>query len=274
MYLTMDDGGALPSICLVTAVLNGEQFLEQTLTSIRIQNYPRLEFRVRDGGSTDQTASILDKHRGLITSLTESEDCGMYDAVAREFEATSADVLGWLNADDILMPWCLQCVGAFFAAFPDCQWLTGIPSIVDSSGRMVWAAQVAPYYRRQWIARGWYSHLGLGTIQQESTFWRRSLYESVGGVDRSLKWGGDLDLWRRFAASGADLWQTGVLLAAFREHGRNASRVFRGEYDRESRARWLPGARIVGYSYSFCRFLWERTASSPKMREALSRVCQ
>lgn len=258
-----------PRITLVTPVFNGAAHLRAMLASIRAQNYPNLEYIVCDGGSTDGTLAILEENQDLINHLMVGKDRGMYDALNKGFANASGELLGWINADDQLLPWCLQCVATYFQATPGCEWLTGIPAIFDAEGRMAWVANVAPYYRRQWIARGWYSGLGLGVIQQECTFWRRDLFDRVGRLNAELRWGGDLDLWRRFAASGAELHQIGSVIAGFRQHGKNASAQFAQRYYEEGGAKCIPGGRLLGYTYSFIRFLLDRNAGRKRLGEIL-----
>jgi glycosyltransferase involved in cell wall biosynthesis len=257
-----------PRITLVTPVFNGARFIEAAIRSIRAQNYPNLEYIVCDGNSTDDTLAHVSHHRDLVTKVIPGPDQGMYDALNKGYAAATGEIFGWLNADDMLMPWCLDCVAAYFAAHPECQWLTGIPAIFDAQGRLAWVANVAPQYRRKWIAKGWYSHIGLGVIQQECTFWRRGLFERVGGLDAGLKWGGDLDLWRRFAAH-EELHQVGTLLAGFRQHDRNASATHSKLYHDEAGAKRLPGGRILGYSYSFMRFMFDRLKKRRRLTDIL-----
>jgi hypothetical protein len=143
--------------------------------------------------------------------------------------------------------------------------------MVDAEGRLLWMAQVAPRYRRAWIQRRWYSPVGLGIIQQESTFFSRELYEKAGGV-RPCAWmrnAGDFDLWCRFAQH-AELYQTGVLLAAYRMHGRNLTGDG-SNYFRESRAVRIPGGKVMGYTYSYLRFLWSCFRRTPRLADFLPR---
>jgi glycosyltransferase involved in cell wall biosynthesis len=259
----------LPKVSLVTPIFNGAKYLPEVLASIRAQNYPGLEYIVCDGGSTDGTIAILEANRDLISHLLIGKDRGMYDAINKGFKIAQGEVLGWINSDDVLMPWCLRCVGEYFRAVPECEWVTGIPSVMDAESRLAWVANVAPQYRRQWIAKGWYSGLGLGTIQQESTFFSRTLLNRVGGLNADLKWGGDLDLWRRFAKSGANLHQAGTVLSGFRQHGSNASAVHSARYYSEGGAKRIPGGRLIGYSYSFLRLLIDRSSGRRRLLDIL-----
>jgi hypothetical protein len=191
----------------------------------------------------------------------------MYDALMKGFSRATGDVLGWINADDLLLPWCLSCVGAYFLNVPECRWLTGVPSLFNAESQMVWVAQVAPRFRRTWIRRGWYSGIGLGPIQQESTFFRRSLFEQVGGLDRSMRLAGDFDLWRRFSAH-ADLHQVGTVLAGFRLHGRNLTSDINAYY-REAGAVRIPSGKLIGAADSFLSFLFQRWKRAPRIDRML-----
>lgn len=246
----------LPAVSLVTPVFNGAAMLADTLASVRSQNYPRLEYIVCDGGSTDGSWELIEANRDIVTHAIREPDRGMYDALMKGFSRAKGDVFGWINADDLLMPWCLSCVGAYFQRVPGCRWLTGVPALFNTQGQMVWVAPIAPRYRRAWIRRGWYSGIGLGPIQQESTYFRRSLFEQAGGLDRTLRLAGDFMLWRRFAEH-ADLHQIGTVLGGFRLHGKNLTANI-GAYYREAGAGRIPGGKPLGAAYSFCAFLASR----------------
>lgn len=257
----------IPRISLITPVFNGRAYLAQTLQSIRAQRATDLEYIVCDGGSTDGSWELIEANRDIITHAIRGPDSGMYDALMKGFARATGDILGWINADDIMMPWCLDCVRTYLGRVPECRWLTGVPSLFNGDGQMVWVAQVAPRYRRAWIRRGWYSGRGLGPIQQESTFFRRDLFEQVGGLDRSLRLAGDFDLWRRFAAH-AELHQVGTVLAGFRLHGKNLTSNIDAYY-REAGAVRIPAGKLVGATYSYLSFLFQRWTKAPRLDRML-----
>jgi len=235
----------------VTAVYNGARFLPETLASIRAQQYANLEYIVCDGGSTDATMEILRANRDMISVLISEKDKGMYDALNKGFSKATGQIFGWIGADDLLMPWCLRTVANHFSSKPGSQWVTGIPTRFDADGNMTWVSPVIPQYRRYWIQRRWYSGFGLGVIQQESTFFRRELFDRSGGLQTciNMKNAGDFDLWCRFAEH-AELEQLGIYIAGYRQHGANITGDG-SNYFKEARTVRIPGGLLLGDSYSY-----------------------
>src|ERR1017187_10197237 len=96
------DAGVWPRITLVTAVYNGERYLEDTICSILQQGYPNLEYIIVDGGSTDGTTEIIRKYEKEIAGWVSESDKGMYDALNKGFARSTGEIMGWLNANDRL----------------------------------------------------------------------------------------------------------------------------------------------------------------------------
>lgn len=209
-------------ISLVTPCYNKGAYLEATLRSVLDQNYADLDYGVVDGGSTDGSRAILDRYADRLSFAISEADNGMYDALAKGFARSNGEIMGYLGADDLHMPWTLAVVADIFRSFPDISWVTSLyPLTADRHGRVVKARSLAPPTRARFF-RGaylpgfsWYS---LGWVQQESTFWRRSLWDRVNGLDRSLRLAGDFDLWCRFMTL-AEPAGLATPLAAFRRHG-------------------------------------------------------
>ena len=126
----------LPSITIVTPVLNAAGTLGECLGSVRGQDYAgTIEHVVVDGGSTDGTLDILERAPGI--SFTSGPDRGLSHAMNKGIARATGDVIGWLNADDFYEPGALRIVGEAFAARPDARWATGRCRIVDANGREV-----------------------------------------------------------------------------------------------------------------------------------------
>ena len=99
-----DSNKQYPKISIVTPSYNQAQFIEETIRSILLQNYPNLEFIIIDGGSNDGTVEILKKYDTWITYWVSEKDKGQSHALNKGFEQATGDLVGWQNSDDIYLP--------------------------------------------------------------------------------------------------------------------------------------------------------------------------
>jgi hypothetical protein len=181
-----------PRITVVTPNLNGAAFLEQTLLSIAGQNYPNLEYIVVDGGSTDDSPRILQRHAQHISRLIQGPDRNLYDAVAKGFDTATGDILAWLNSDDLYEPGALHRAAAAFLCYPERHVIYFDSSILKDGWRLQNRPQRPVGYQE--LMRG---HI----LYQESVFFSRGAYLAAGGLDRThFRLAGDYDLWLRLAA--------------------------------------------------------------------------
>ena len=134
-------------------------------------------------------------------SYASERDAGMYDGICagfRRMEIPPDALMGWCNADDTLWQGAIACLQEIDRSFPEVEWVMGWPTGFDVSGRCE-SIERQPFFPRQVLANGMADGSHWPYLQQESTFWRKRLWDRVGGVDRELKLAGDWDLWRRFA---------------------------------------------------------------------------
>lgn len=244
---------ARPRISVVTAVRNGMPWIQETVHSVLSQRVTNLEYIVLDGASNDGTAEWLASQKDRFTYYDSRPDAGQYAAIAEGFSRTTGDVMGWINGDDMLMPWALQIVESIFATYPDVQWISGQPAFLNAASECIAIAPIAASYPRRYIANGWFRQGLLGFLMQETMFWRRALWEDAGGLD--LKWdlAADFDLWMRFAEK-AELTSVATPLGAFRLRGdQNRSRQGTGYHDEVvRRCRDMPRPPLLWQALAGC----------------------
>jgi glycosyltransferase involved in cell wall biosynthesis len=211
-----------PRISIVTPSFNQGPYLEETIRSVLDQNYPALEYVVIDGGSTDDSPAIIRRYADRLTHWVSEPDGGQYDAINRGFARTTGEIMGWINSDDKYAPWAFAVVADIFTSLPEVEWLTSLcPLTWDRRGLPLGCSAMRGFDRGRFLRGDYLPGVpwNEGTIQQESTFWRRSLWERAGGgVDASLKMAGDFELWARFFKR-TRLYGVATPLAGFRVHG-------------------------------------------------------
>lgn len=215
----MSDDSGLPTIALVTPTYNHAHVLEEAIKSVLNQNYPKLQYVVADGGSTDATHQILERYRDRLHAVIEGPDRGPHEAIGKGFARTTGTVMGWLNSDDSLLPGSLLLVGSLFRDFSHVRWLTGMPFAVAPDGRP--AVLASP---RRWTRWHLLSPQAKTWIPQESTFWKRDLWDEAGGSSEDI-WGYedergfphafDFELWARFSRY-ADLHTVAAPIGCYR----------------------------------------------------------
>ena len=215
----------LPKISIVTPSFNQGDYLEETLRSVLEQDYPNLEYIVMDGGSTDGSVDIIRKYADRISHWKSAKDEGQADAIRSGFARATGGILGWLNSDDTLARGTLSKVGEYFAAHSGVDLVYGDLNLVDMNGKLLYTAR--PLLRLGILV---YEN---SFIPQQAMYWRRSLYERVGGVDPSLCFAMDFDLVVRFLLEGASVRKLPGVLANYRWHPAAKSSTIRDVLEKE-----------------------------------------
>ncbi len=218
----------MPRISVVTPSYNQGRYLEQTLRSVLDQDYAELEYIVVDGGSTDASAEIISRYADRLAFWSSEPDGGQTDALIKGFAIATGDIMCWLNADDLFEPWTLADVGAYFASRPEARAVYGDGTLIDAAGRPTGRKREPGFNRFIWL----HDH---NFIPQPSAFWRRDLYDQVGGLNPALEMSMDADLWIRFA----DVTRVQHVRrdwSRIRRHREQKSRLRRADTAREDRA--------------------------------------
>lgn len=137
-------------------------------------------------------------------------DAGQSDAINKGFAKAKGEWLFWLNADDVLLPGALKKVAAMIEKQPEANWIAGNQVLIDDGGRVIKCS----------VGNGWHDWLYRNAVPHvygPSSFFRRELFERVGGVDGNLQYCMDWDLWIRFMQAGARFARVGDYLWAQRQ---------------------------------------------------------
>lgn len=251
-----------PTVSIITPSFNQGNFIGQTIDSVLEQDYPSIEYIVVDGGSTDNTHDILKQYEDRIQWISEP-DSGQANAINKGFGMASGEILFWLNSDDILLPGAVSRVMACFRENPAAGLVYGQCRYIDECGEVVGRFPTEPFD---------FKRLAMFTfIPQPSTFFRRTAYEASGGLDETLRYSLDFDLWVKITRSHTAVYLPEIL-SAYRLHG--DSKTFDTkqaiENSKESldivykHYNWAPANKVYGYCYNTIEPRFSKILSSPK----------
>ncbi len=210
-YLRTSPPPRAPLVSIVTPSFNQSGFLEHTIRSVLGQGYPALEYIVQDGGSKDGSVEILKKHADRLHYWQSKPDSGQAAAINLGFSQANGEILGFLNADDILLPGAVSYVADYFAKHPNVDAVYSHRVIIDAAGRET-GRWVLPRHDDRTLR--WADY-----VPQETLFWRREIWERSGGaIDESLHFAIDWEMLMRFIDAGAVIKRVPRFLSAFRVH--------------------------------------------------------
>lgn len=208
----MPDGRPWPLISVVIPSLNQGRYLEQSIRSVLLQGYPRIELIVVDGRSSDGSAATIAQYAGWLKHWASEPDLGPADALRKGFRAAAGDIYAFLNADDFYLPGCLEKVATAFQAQTSADVVSGHGYFVKASGQLG-----VPLFSDRWSLDRFRN--GACVLVQPATFFRRQAYERAGGFRHgraSTCW--DMELWADMALAGARFHSMNDFIAAFRLH--------------------------------------------------------
>jgi glycosyltransferase involved in cell wall biosynthesis len=213
---TLPNGKPWPKISIVTPSFNQGQFIEETIRSVLLQNYPNLEYIIIDGGSTDNSVAIIKKYEPWLAYWISEKDKGQAHAINKGFARATGDILAWLNSDDMYFPKILAYVAESFGkGDPNRFWLvTGVEYYDHESGKSSIKYQVPCYSLLDWIFKK-------ASLNQQGAFWSKAIQTKAGPLLDDVHFGFDKELWMRFISLGYTFeCSTDVVGAFYRMHDR------------------------------------------------------
>ncbi len=205
----------LPRISVVTPSFNQAPFLETTILSVLGQRYPKLEYFVMDGGSTDGSVEIIRRHAPALAGWVSAADGGQAAALNSALARATGDILCWINSDDFLLPGTLHQVAALLGpARAQPALVYGACLFFDNDGARAKVGR--PVEHDPALLRT------MAYVIQPSAFWTRALWEKTGTLDAALHFAFDWD-WFIRASAHAPFQRCGHLLSAYRQHAAHKS---------------------------------------------------
>ncbi|MBL1353650.1 MAG: glycosyltransferase [Zetaproteobacteria bacterium] len=195
-------------VSIVTISFNQAEFLEEAILSVLNQDYSNIEYIVVDPGSKDGSREIIEKYRDQIDTIIYEPDSGPADGLNNGFSKATGDVYAYLNADDTLS---LNACSTFVDAFSNCD-----ADVISSHGYIM--------NRDGEVVKKVYSHkydpvayvYGACVLVQQSTFFKASFFDVVGGFNRDNRVSWDGELWFDIAKKGAKFDRIGGYYSNFR----------------------------------------------------------
>lgn len=180
-----------PLVSIVTPAYNQADFLRETIESVLTQDYPNIEYRVIDDGSTDATPEILASYNGRI-SWESQPNQGQTPTINKGWAQAQGDILTWLNSDDTLLPGAISKAVAYFRQHPEVGIVFGETQDTLADGTPIGKFQPKRGFDyEEFVLR---CH---NVIPQPSAFIRRSVIEDVGVLDPYYYYFMDWDFWLR-----------------------------------------------------------------------------
>lgn len=267
-----------PLVTIVTPSFNQGRFIRQTIESVLAQDYPRIEYIVMDGGSTDETAAVVKEYDGRLSWFSE-KDRGQSHAINKGFRMAQGELVAWLNSDDLLLPGAVRHAVAAFERRPQAGAVYGEGYLIDRNGEI---KRRFPHTQAMNLWR--LVHLS-DFILQQTVFFRKSVLEEVGYINEQLHYTMDWDVLIRIAKR-YPLEYIGEFMAALREYAEAKSssggltrvREIRDMLRSHSGMRFPPGYIVYGldtYQGIWCDWVGKHAPAAVRepLAGAIRTVC-
>jgi glycosyltransferase involved in cell wall biosynthesis len=259
-------------VSIVTISFNQAEFVERAILSVVAQDYPDIEYIVVDPGSTDGSREIIERYRSRISKIILRPDRGAADGLNGGFAEATGEIFGFLNSDDMLLTGAISSAVAFLEKHKEIDVVSGHSNLVGPDDRFLRCV----YSDRMLLKAYIYGEIFL---MQASTFFRRGIFDRVGGfnVKNRISWDGELFL--NMALAGGRFAVADQFWSAYRIHAKsitgtrsNKERLQRSHEEIFSTVMGRPPGKAdsaISFGYRFLRKVlnprdtWERILRGP-----------
>lgn len=205
-------------VSIITPSYNQARYLEQTIRSVLEQDYPRIEYILIDGASTDGSVEIIEKYKDRLAYWISEKDSGQAEAINKGLARASGEIVAWLNSDDFYFPGAVASAVKTFEANPGAGLVYGDTVAVDENGDFIHFPEYA-----QWNLA---DLLTFHIIGQPAVFMRREVLSKAGALDPSYHYLLDHHIWIRMASRASmvyvpERWAAG----RFHESAKNVAQA-------------------------------------------------
>lgn len=211
----------LPRFTVITPSFNQGEFLEETIRSVLLQDYPNLEYIVVDGNSTDRSCEVLDRYADCISHVIREPDKGQSDAICKGLDLATGELFNWINSDDRLAPGTLWELARQFRMSSDLYAFDVAVEDADGNPPKVGDATMV----NQNLSAIAMLRCDRYSFSQPGLWFRMDALRSCGGIDRELNYGFDWDLIVRYLSEYPRVQYSRSIGAMFRLHGQSKTMV-------------------------------------------------
>lgn len=198
-------------VSIVTISYNQAEFLERALQSVINQRYTNIEYIVIDPGSQDSSRDIIERYRPMISKVILEADKGPADGLNKGFKHATGDIYGFLNSDDVLYSGAIEKAVACFTSDRTIDVVSGDSILIDGNDIPI---------RR--LCSDHFSLIsyayGATFISQQSTFFKRSIFNKVQGFNVHNRCAWDGELFADIALAGGKFAVVREIWSGFRSH--------------------------------------------------------
>ncbi|MBK8551392.1 MAG: glycosyltransferase [Ignavibacteria bacterium] len=179
-----------PKISIITPSYNQGKYIEQTIRSVLLQNYPNMEYIIIDGGSSDNSPEIIKKYSRWIKYFVSEKDKGQSDAINKGLLKCEGEIFNWINSDDYYNKDCFKTIAENFSSKDT--------DIAAGKNRMFFINENKVKTVGVNLMNTLEETIALSAVSQPATFYRLNVFKNLGGLDERLEFVMDQDLWIKY----------------------------------------------------------------------------